>query len=173
MRRSAFTLMELLIVIAIMMILIGMIMGGVMYAKNQAMGTKTVAAINDLDGILTTYKTMSGRYPDSPAIFTELASNPTCQSLQLGDWISINEKLCVILKDAGQPVKPRIVDAWGTALHYRPARFYPYTTGATPAIDSEDPPGLTRESFQLWSIGKGKVNDGGQAGSDDITSWPK
>lgn len=173
MRRSAFTLMELLIVISIMMILLGLIMGGVMYAKNQAMATKSRAAMSDLDAILTTYKTMSGRYPDDPGVFTELASNPACLSITAGDWASINASLCRILRNAGQPVKASVVDAWGTPLHYRPARFYPYTTGAMPAIDSEDPPGHTRESFQLWSIGKDKIDQGGAAGSDDITSWPK
>lgn len=173
MRRSAFTLMELLIVISIMMILLGMIMGGVMYAKNQAMVAKTLSTVSEIDGYLHGYRTISGRFPDDPAVFTELASNPTYASISSSDWASINTKLCQILKDAGQPVKSSTVDAWGSPLHYRPARFYPYTTGATPAIDSDDPPGLTRESFQLWSIGKGKKDDGGQAGSDDITSWPK
>ena len=173
MRRSAFTLMELLIVISIMMILLGMIMGGVMYAKNQAMATKTRAAVSDLDSYLQAYRTMSGRFPDDQTVFSELASNPTCLSIPTGDWASINTKLSQILKDAGQPVKPSMVDAWAIPLHYRPARFYPYTAGATPAIDSDDPPGLTRESFQLWSTGKDKKDQGGEAGSDDITSWPK
>lgn len=168
MRRSAFTLMELLIVISIMMILLGMIMGGVMYAKNQAMNAKTKAAIDDLVGILTTYRTVSGRFPDDPVKFPQLAANPPFAGI---DWSGVNQALATVLRDAGQPVKPSIDDAWKKPLHYRPARFYPFDASATVDIDKEDPPG--RDSFQLWSVGKDGRDEGGKGGSDDVTSWPK
>jgi prepilin-type N-terminal cleavage/methylation domain-containing protein len=169
MRRAAFTLMELLIVITIIVLLMGMVMGGVMYTRKAAAQAKTRGKISEIAGALQTYRTVSGRFPDDPAKFSQLTSNPLSTAISPGDWRDINQALATILKDAGEPVASTLEDAWKQPLLYRPARFLPFDSTAPRLIDKDDPPG--RDSFQLWSTGANKTDQGGAAGSDDVTSW--
>ncbi len=64
MPRRAFTLVELLVVIAIMVTLMGLIMGGVMLAKRVAMRAKTVATLGAVATALDSYRTMNSTYPE-------------------------------------------------------------------------------------------------------------
>ncbi len=174
MRRSAFTLMELLIVISIIMILMGMVFVGVRMARSAASKAKTTAALTSLMGALTNYRTMNGRYPDDPATFTQFGSPAVAYTAVA--WDDVNRLLTTALINAGEPLKATngmLVDAWGQSLRYRPSRFYPYLTGATAESDGENPP--NRDSFQLWSIGENKKDEGGtkDGTSDDISSWNK
>lgn len=174
MRRSAFTLMELLIVISIIMILMGMVFVGVRMARSAASKAKTTAALTSLMGALTNYRTMNGRYPDDPVVFTQFAGSPAYKTVA---WADVNRSLTTLLLNAGEPLKPdpsgMLVDSWAQPFHYRPARFYPYTTSPTPEIDSDNPP--NRDDYQLWSTGENKTDEGGSKAlnTDDITSWAK
>lgn len=173
MRRSAFTLMELLIVIAIIMILMGMVFVGIRMARSAAMKAKTVSAITDVVGFLTNYRQTNGRFPDDLATFTQFGSGVAYNAV---DWTGVNLALVAALTTAGEPLKTTngmLTDAWGQPLRYRPSRFYPYLSGATAESDGENPP--ARDSFQLWSIGENKIDDGGtkDATRDDISSWNK
>ena len=181
MRRTAFTLMELLIVISIIMILMGMLFVGLRIGKEQANKAKTTSAIATLQAELANYKQVNGRYPEndiSPStawhdLFMNGAAprawNDTSSPI---DWKAVNALLVTELKTAGASLPDLLKDGWGEPLHYRPAKYLPYTAGAI-AIDSDDPPG--RDSYQVWSTGTDKRDQGGAKlpANDDVTSWEK
>src|SRR6185295_1585803 len=62
--RRAFTLIELLIVICIIIILMGLIMGGVMVARDMAKTAKTKAAIGNLAGAVEQFRSLNATYPE-------------------------------------------------------------------------------------------------------------
>jgi prepilin-type N-terminal cleavage/methylation domain-containing protein len=59
----------------------------------------------------------------------------------------------------------------GQLLRYRPAKFYPFTSGATYVVDSAEPP--NPDSYQLWSIGRNATDNYGAVNTDDLTNWTK
>ena len=183
MRRTAFTLMELLIVVSIILLLMGMLFVGLRIAGEQAKKVKTQSALASIQADLVNYKQMNGKFPDK---FPETGATNDWDAIFLGkkfdeiakpQWETINRNLMSLLKSSGAPVSDLQKDGWGKPLHYRPAKFYPYVAAAT-AIDSDDPPG--RDSYQLWSTGpdgadanKPQPDQGGAKSGDDITTWEK
>lgn len=180
-----FTLMELLVVISIIMILMGMLFAGIRLAKEAAARAKTQATMSQLVAACESYRQTNGRYPENtdtnpPTItigfndnlaFGAAASYTQPYSNWAANWGNINIALICALNLAGESFKAPVNDAWKMPIHYRPARYYPYITGSTTPIDSDEPPG--RDSFQMWSMGKNKTDEGGLVTSDDITSWTK
>jgi hypothetical protein len=87
--------------------------------------------------------------------------------------------LIIELHKSGSPLgdaQGLILDGWKQPLHYRPAKFYRYepastATASTAFIDRDDPP--SRDSYQLWSTGSDKTDNGGAKDSDDMTTWEK
>jgi type II secretory pathway pseudopilin PulG len=181
----AFTLMELLVVISIIMILMGMLFAGISLAKEAAARSKTQATMSQLVAACESYRQVNGKYPqntessttlakgfnDANAFGTSVPYNKPYNDPSL-DWKYINGALVSALNAAGESFKDPVLDAWKMPIRYRPAFYYPYSTTANVAvIDSENPP--NRDNFQLWSIGKDKIDQGGELNSDDITSWVK
>ena len=178
--RTGFTLMELLVVISIIMLLMGMLFAGIRMAKDSAARAKTQATISQLVAACENYRQANGRYPEGvtrgPRLFEEadaFGSGPYNQDFSTlnNKWEFINGALVDALNQAGESFKHPVVDAWKNPIHYRPARYYPYLPPPAKLIDSEDPP--SRDSFQLWSIGKNKIDDAGEPSTDDVTSWTK
>jgi prepilin-type N-terminal cleavage/methylation domain-containing protein len=186
--RKAFTLMELLVVIGIIGILAGMVFAGVQVAKASSLKTKTTSILSQVSSALNSYRLLNGSYPDSFGVADPTddygdvfgsASNPvlaTDASLDAARWKTVNGILATQLAAAGFPMPSPIVDSWGHALHYRPAKYYPFKdAGALVEIDKDtNVPG--RDSFQLWSVGKNNADEFGEkkyAGrtGDDLTSW--
>ena len=179
MRRTAFTLMELLIVISIIMVLMGMLFVGLRIGKEQANKAKTMAAMAELRAELDKHKQINGRYPENDVApstaWNDLFMTGTTPKLYNDNinWLSVNNLLIDELNAGGSQLSKPLKDGWGQALHYRPAKFYPYSPAATVAIDGEDPP--NRDSYQVWSTGTGKTDQGGakDPANDDVTSWEK
>ena len=173
--RSAFTLMELLIVISIMMILMGLVFVGVKLGKEAARKAKTTQNIAMLQAALSNYRTTNGHYPDDPVIFSELQPLGDYNSLDDAKWESVNRTLVTHLKLSGASMDDVVTDGWKNALRYRPARLYPYKSAAKADIDSEEPP--ARDEYQIWSKGPNLKDEGGgkkgTAVCDDVVSWPK
>ena len=173
--RSAFTLMELLIVISIIMILMGLVFVGVRLGREAAAKAKTTQNIAMLQAALSNYRTTNGHYPDDPdLVFTELKNLDTYDKITETEWESINRKLVSELKKSGASMDDLVTDGWKNALRYRPARLYPYKSAAAADIDGEEPP--ARDEYQIWSKGPNLTDEGGgKKGTvcDDVVSWPK
>ncbi len=173
MRRTAFTLMELLIVVSIIMILMGMLFVGLRIGKEQANKAKTTSAIATLQAELANYKQVNGKYPEDNVVYATVFTGKKYDEISKSEWESVNRQVMVDLKTAGASLPDVLKDGWGEPLHYRPAKFLPYTAGAPRVIDGDDPPG--RDSYQIWSTGTDKKDDGGAKlpANDDVTSWEK
>jgi len=189
MRRSAFTLMELLIVISIIIILMGLLFPVISMVKNHTKKVKTVTVINQLDAACSQYKSICGVYPDSDAIAGILLpgganSQVAVTALKDADWVNVGMSLMAVLqvvdRDNFNSIRypsGYITDAWNNVIRYRPVRYYPYaqnpgTVNTHPiAIDGQSPPPPHQDSYQAWSKGLDEIDQYGDPSSDDITNW--
>lgn len=200
MTHRAFTLVELLVVVAIMITLMGLIMGGVMLAKKAAMRAKSVEMLGSLAAAVDQYRSLNNVYPEywkktatPPAEWTTAAANSSwLGGLADGDevygkafsggslpgndvWEGINVHLVwqlgsLISDKAGKDGMIR--DAYKMPLRYRPSKWYPLTASDPVRINSDKPPGL--DSYQLWSAGPdGKDDANPGEGGDDIPQWAR
>lgn len=175
--RSAFTLMELLIVISIIMILMGLVFVGVRLGREAARKAKTTQNIAMLQAALSNYRTTNGHYPDDPDVFPGLKDTTKgFDVITESEWESINRTLIRELKKSGASMDDLVTDGWKKALRYRPSRLYPYKNAADAKadIDGEEPP--ARDEYQIWSKGPNLTDEGGgKKGTvcDDVVSWPK
>src|SRR5262245_34477532 len=69
-RRNAFTLMEVLVVVAILVVLAGIGIG-VVYYLDSAKDRLALVQIKNIENAVESYKTLNGVYPDSLEILTE------------------------------------------------------------------------------------------------------
>ena len=99
---SAFTVVELLIVMAIIMILAGLIFATSNYVQNKGRRSRAEAEIAALSAALENYKADNGIYPSDPAK-TELV-DPTVSPTPAGASLYLYEKL------AGDSNDDRVAD---------------------------------------------------------------
>lgn len=173
--------MELLIVITIIMILMGMIFAGIRLAREAAKRAKTQATMDQLRAALESYRQTQGKYPEGGTFdglftgnpkFNESPFNPLPDNKPSAKWDDVSKALIESLKEVGvNDFKSPVVDGWKMSFHYRPALYLPFDDSATETIDKADPPG--RDSYQLWSVGRDEMDQGGNVLGDDITSWVK
>lgn len=179
--RHGFTLMEMLIVIAIIALLASMLFAGIQIAKSQARKAKTRALIANVSSALGVYHSNNGVYPEHEA--QDLMSGTThdasgqvsgtaSDTFDRGE-IRRNGRLLLaaiagVDRDSfgsgsnAQVEDGALVDVWGQDVRYRPFALYPYLL--------EHPP--NPDTFQVWSAGPDVVDgylepDGG----DDIANW--
>ena len=163
-RRSAFTLVELLVVIGVIVTLMGLLIPAVSYAKEKAKRTKTVNLLSQIQAACSAYKNENGIYPEARMDQTTWAAN----AAELLDQLRTGNR-----EDFREPLK----DAWGQLVHYRPAKDFPFDPSkAAGLIDSAEPPGA--DSYQLWSRGKNQRDDVSPATDpkdlgDDVVTWKK
>lgn len=190
-RANAFTLVELLIVISILIILMGLLFPAFRGAPDQA---RKVQAKNDLMQIVTAinaFYTEYGRYPTSggatadvrygpngtpnEALFNELRGLP-------GTPINTRRVVFVSLPDVKDPANPRggigtrtgagqLYDPWGTPYNVAIDGNYdneienPYGGGANAGGAK------LRAGVIAWSWGKNKRQDTNIKKGDDVISW--
>ena len=120
-RKSGFTLVEILVVIAIMAI----IGAGAVSVANKVVKTakvnKTKAAISNLVAALEEYYRAEEKYPvNTSKLFDELTKNP--KTSPIVDKLSDEFKTTVAGKDPFDPSitidYSRYVDSWGIAMRY-------------------------------------------------------
>lgn len=190
--RSAFTLVELLVVISIIVVLMGILVPAVGYMQDRAAITKTKARITQISGALTTYQTNQGRYPmqdgnmlpDTSVTLDEFYNPNDSEQVRLVA-ASLASRLAVLDRDSfgthGSMVREEeidgasvqmLTDAWDQPIYYQPWTVY---------ISQED--ALNPDSVQIWSFGSDGVNDVGLYArppideddylpwGDDVTNW--
>ena len=125
--RAAFTLMEVLVVVMIVLILAGS--GGYIYMNHLENAKKDLAKTNvmALDQEVQIYKTRHGVYPPDLQTLTQLGPN--------GEAATIDQKV--------------LLDPWNLPFVYEPQSFHPLTK--KPHIYTEGPnPGSPGSRISNW-----------------------
>ncbi len=159
MRRTGFTLMELLIVISIIVLLASLALVALGMAQEQARRTRSTERIQQVSAAILQHVQVRGSTPDSA-----------------GDWVAA---LRAVAEDL--PVRDgAVADAWGNPLQYRSIRHYDGTyDGKAYSFIGKPVPNSGGNGFWLWSTGKdGIANptlfEGTEmpfGGGDDLTNW--
>jgi type II secretory pathway pseudopilin PulG len=167
---GGFNLIELMTVLAIIMILAGLIVGGAKYAMTKAGRSRAEAEIAAMENALENYKNDYGVYPPSTTTRFQVAAGPAglaeinnsvalYAALAGGTKVYMTFKPNQIHLDAAN--KPYIVDPFGSPYNY-------YCTQPVAANQQN------QATFDLWSYGPDGMQ--GTSGTvnydiDNITNW--
>ena len=163
MKRS-FTVTELLVAIAIVVILAGILIGGIGYAGRRADEAKTIAAIQTLSAALDAYRAENGYYPPAISNFWEVKFYRDSTGVLYLSFVSgtSSKDYKFVDKKQGKPflefnvtgtTKEAFTDAWGNALRYR------------------CPGTHNKGAFDLFSYGSDKKSSTADEKQDDIANW--
>lgn len=179
--KAAFTLIELMAVITIIVILAGLVVGGMGFVSERQAKEKARVQIALLTKALEEYKLDMGTYPpttDKTGSLATAAGTSTSSILYQAlfkdgydyttpttpptNW-DVKKATKIYLQDLDPAVskqgwtvvgKTTIVDPWNNEYCYRTATGTPPATGSAPVNASTQNP-----DFDLWSMGKdGKTN---------------
>ena len=147
--KKGFTLLELVIVMAVISILASLIIGAATTARRRGIKAKAEVMIASLETSLSLYETDMGDFPDTSDIKQVIADleGPVEDSDWEGPYMEVKE---------AQLVNGSYVDPWGQPFNYR---VYPSWGNSS--------------SYNIWSNGPDGVdnsNDGTPYG-DDIYNW--
>jgi general secretion pathway protein G len=161
---AAFTLIELMAVITIIVILAGLVIGGMGYVNEKQARNKAQVQIALLSKALEDYKLDMGTYPPTgnsstantntnilfKALYWDGASDATgAKKIYLPELDPVNNKQGWT---SGTGQTATILDPWGNQYRYRTAAN---ATGA-PNPDTQNP------DFDLWSAGKDNKTKAGK-----------
>ena len=154
-------MVELLIVMAIIVILAGIVMGGAAYARRNARSKRVQSQVGMIRLALTEYEAEHGYYPQQatagPLRLAVIASlvDPTGRS-----YLDLNEDAFSESSD-----QTNMIDAFGNPIYY------------------QCPGKMNKKTFDLWSMGPdGKHGLGGSSptnaqvsseDTDDINTWTR
>jgi len=144
---GGFTLVELLVVVAILGILASLIAAGAQSARRRGAVTKAKATIGALETAIAMYHGDMGMYPPSgnPSLRAAMEDDPGDADWG-GPYMEFKQDE---LKDG------QLVDPWGT-----PYLYVSINGGAPQHRD---------RSFDLWSYGPNGTDDSGTG--DDLGNW--
>lgn len=173
--RAAFTLVELLLVMLIVVLLTGAVIGSVGYVNRKAAEAKTQALLAKIGAALEAYNADWGQYPLATSNMwnrTQATTNFNCylvtnlaglQGKKYLDW-SPDETNNVV---AGGEVKLYIVDGFGTPIGYDPG-----TASTNTANHGQFPNGRVNfTSYDLWSYGADLQSGDINKARDDLKNW--
>ena len=156
-----FTLIEMLVVIAIIAILAGLIVTTLATARKHAAIKRQQAAIDLIEkAYIEHYVTDFSEYPASDGDKEGIQGNELLLKALLtkekdGPYLHIKE---IRTGDSNGNGLKEILDEWGNPLRYQHHRDY-----------GKEPP--NKHSFRLWSCGPNGVNEWAEPNSDDIRNW--
>lgn len=146
-RKRAFTLVELLVVVAILGILAGLVTAGAQAARRRAAVTKAKVMIASLETEIAMYESDMGTHPETgnTSLVAALQDDP-------GDahWGGPYHEFKADELKSGE-----LVDPWGNPYVYI-------------SVNGGAPEHRTR-SYDLYSFGPNGADDGGTG--DDIVNW--
>jgi prepilin-type N-terminal cleavage/methylation domain-containing protein len=157
MMQPAFTLMEILTVIAIIAVLASLTFGGMSYYDQKMKFSRTEVLIASIERALEDYKSDNGSYPSGNIgdLFNALYGDGTNVYLA-----TLNPELKGKQRNVSESEPYLIVDAWGKVLRYRHNKN-----------DMANP----KQDYDLISLGPNGVGDYGSttewAKADDIKNW--
>ena len=152
-RRSGFTLLELLAVLAIMLGLAGLIFGAMGAAKKQARRVKTMGMVKQIADAWTVYHGEYGRFP------TRAVTAMDGDALDIMRGGGDNPRSVVFMPLRASTTS--LNDRWNQA--YQVALDDDYDNSVTVPGRSEP----LRRQVAVWSLGP----DGESGTPDDIASW--
>ncbi|MFH0839325.1 MAG: type II secretion system protein GspG [Candidatus Omnitrophota bacterium] len=141
--KSAFTLIELIVVMAIILILAGAVSGAAQFARKKGIVAKAKGAIASLETALSMYESDCGVFPPSgnANMVTGLAG-PSAQAGWNGPYMQFR---------SSELSGGLFIDPWGNA--------YVYTNPGT----------HNTVTFDIYSFGPNENNESGAG--DDINNW--
>jgi general secretion pathway protein G len=143
-----FTLMEMLVVMAIIGVLSSLLITGVMAARGRGKIARTRALIDRLSLAIKQYEIDHGDYP--PGAGGTASAEALHKALTSAKWPGAHEFTAKEARDTDGNGQPEIIDAWGRPISYHHNRTY------------SGPPRAT--TFRLISKGP----DGVQGTDDDV-----
>ena len=155
--QPAFTLLEILTVIAIIAVLASLTFGGMSYYGEKMKYSRTEVLIASIERALEDYKSDNGSYPSGNIgdLFNALYGDGTNVYLA-----TLNPELKGKQRNVSESEPYLIVDAWGKVLRYRHNK----NNMANP-----------KQDYDLISLGPNGVGDYGSttewAKADDIKNW--
>ncbi|MBC7980382.1 MAG: type II secretion system protein GspG [Armatimonadetes bacterium] len=183
---AAFTLIELMAVITIIVILAGLVVGGLGYVSEKQATSKAKVQIGLLSKALEEYKLDNGTYPPTGNFATPTTVNSGTngnssllyKALFSDGALDATKTIKIYLSDLDPlsskqgwttTTASKIVDPWGNEYLYRTAKGVPPATGATPVNSNCQNP-----DFDLWSAGKDSRSNADlkhKDGRDDIRNF--
>lgn len=144
MNNKSFTLMELLVVMAIIAILAGMAVGGAQMARKRGAVTKVKAAIAALEAAVDMYEMDMGEYPaaENASLVQALTDTGNPEPDWNGPYMRFKEK---------DLENGEYIDAWGNPYVY-----------INPGTHNE-------QYYDIYSYGPDGQDD--QGDGDDINNW--
>ena len=155
--QPAFTLIEMMVVTAIIAVLAGLTFGGMSYYDQKMKYSRTEVLIASIERALEDYKSDNGSYPSGNIgdLFNALYGDGTNVYLA-----TLNPELKGKQRNVSESEPYLIVDAWGKVLRYRHNK----NNMANP-----------KQDYDLISLGPNGVGDFGSttewAKADDIKNW--
>lgn len=154
---QGFTLIEILVVLAILAILIGLVATGVVYGVGLARKSHTAGLVQRINSALSLYHSTHDRFPSGPPSYPKNWPEPYDNKgveLDAGFLKELPDQAGAFNSEDFDPKDPaRFVDSWGRRIRYR------YKGGEEKLVWSVGPDGVDQ-------IG---LSDDKRAG-DDITS---
>lgn len=161
MKRSAFTLIEMLAVITIVVILAALTVKLAQYGVKKGLESRCVAEIRALGAALDAYKLDHFKFPDMTSAIHPGCVTPVSNADALYRGVTgigctgMPVYFAGIKRGKGGNVQNDVfIDPYGAPYNYRPG---------------SDAGAINKASFDLWSNGPDGVNNNGSA--DDIAGW--
>ncbi len=140
---KGFTLIELIVVMAIIIILAGAVSGASQIARKKGLISKAKAAISSLEIALSMYEADCGVFPSSPnANMVTQLTGPSTQTGWNGPYMQFK---------SSELSGGSFIDPWESS--------YVYTNPGT----------HNSATFDIYSFGPNKTNDSGAG--DDVNNW--
>lgn len=155
--KPAFTLMEIVVVIAIIAVLASLTVGGIGYYDEKMKFSRTEVLIASIESALEEYKSDNGSYPSGNIgnLFNALYGDGTNVYLA-----TLNPALKGRQRNVSESAPYLIVDAWGNAMRYR----HDSNSMANP-----------KQDYDLISLGPNGLGDFASTSesekADDIKNW--